>query len=70
MSKYSVSLSLAGERYDYLYCPKTKTVCTSDFPDVPVVRVRLGCGHSIDHDTLLKIIEEKQKTLQLLADLF
>ena len=70
MDKNFISLNLAGEKYDYIYYPKTRTVCTQMFPDIPVVRVFVGCGHSITHDTLRNIIEEKQKTFEMLADLF
>lgn len=70
MDKNFISLNLAGQRYDYIYYPKARTVCTPEFPDVPVVRVFLGCGHSITHDTLRDIIEERQKTLEDLAELF
>lgn len=70
MDKKYISLDLAGERYDYIYNTKTREVCTQDFPDIPVVRVFLGCSHSITHDTLRQIIEDKLKLYDMLADSF
>ena len=70
MDKRYISLFLAGEKYDYIYYKKDRTVCTQDFPDVPVVRVSLGCGHSIDHDTIRNIIEDRFRSVDTLADLF
>jgi len=70
MVKSFISLNLAGERYDYLYYPKTRTVCTPEFSDIPIVRVHIGCGHTIGHDTVRDLIEEKQKKFEELADLF
>jgi len=70
MDKRYIRLNLGNDHYDYFYYPKTKTVCTTFFPDIPVYRVFLGCGHFIGHDTLVEIIEEKQKVLEELANLF
>jgi hypothetical protein len=70
MDKRYISLAFAGEVYDYIYYPKTREVCTQIFPNVPVVRVNLGCGHSIDHDTLCKIVENQIKSLDVLSNSF
>jgi len=70
MDKIFVTLNLAGQKYDYIYDREAKKIFTVHFPDVPVVRVHLGCGHSVDHNTLLKIIEDRQKSLEMLAELF
>lgn len=70
MDKKYISISLAGDIYDYVYYPKTREVCTQDFPDVPVVRVNLICGHSINHDELREIVENKLKAYEMLAESF
>ena len=70
MDKRYISLNLGGDVYDYVYYPKTRQVCTQIFPDVPVVRVNINCGHSIDHDTLCKVIENQIKSLDLLSNSF
>jgi len=68
-NKY-ISLNLAGERYDYIYNPKAREVYTQLFPHIPVVRVNLGCGHSITHNTLLSIVEDKLKEWNMLEESF
>jgi len=70
MDNYDIRLTLGGEIYDYVYNSKTRTVCTQLFPDVPVFRVFMGCGHSIGHDTLLELIEKQRRELELLAQSF
>ncbi|NBP02856.1 MAG: hypothetical protein EBU90_22615 [Proteobacteria bacterium] len=70
MSKKYISLILAGDQYDYVYHPETRTVCTQMFPDVPVCRVSLNCLHSLSHDTLRDIVENKLKSYEMLADSF
>jgi len=70
MVKKYISINLAGDRYDYIYYPKTREVCTQLFPDVPVVRIYVGCGHSISHDTLREIVEDKLKSYEMLSELF
>jgi len=70
MDEVNVSLNLGDQVYDYTYNRKTRTVYTQLFPGVPVFRVFLGCGHSIGHDTLVEVIEERQKVLEELAQSF
>ena len=70
MDKKYITLNLAGEKYDYVYYPKSREVCTQEFPDVPVVRVFLGCGHSLTHKVLVNIVEDKLKEYQMLEDCF
>ena len=70
MGNKFISLNLAGERYDYIYNPKAREVYTQLFPNVPVVRVNLGCGHSINHSTLLSIVEDKLKEWDMLESSF
>lgn len=70
MDKKYISINLAGDIYDYVYYPSTREVCTQDFPDVPVVRVILGCGHIINHDVLRQIVENKLSAYEMLADSF
>lgn len=70
MDKSFVTLNLGGQKYDYIYYPKTRTVCTPEFPDIPIEKVYLKCAHSLKHDTVRDIIEERQKVLEKLAQLF
>lgn len=70
MDKKYISLILGPDRYDYVYYPKTREVCTQMFPDVPVHKVYLGCGHSVDQNMLRDIVESKLKSYKMLADSF
>lgn len=57
--KRTVRLNLAGQYFTYIYSPLTGEVCTPEFPDIPIEKVFVTCGHYLTHDTIRKIIEEK-----------
>jgi hypothetical protein len=61
MDKKYISLNLLGDRYDYIYNTQTREVCTQNFPDVPIFRVTLSHGHTLNHDEVRQIIERKLK---------
>lgn len=67
-----ISLNLAGVNYRYIYNPLKGEVYTEEFPDIPVERVYIACGHYITHDQLRGIIEEKlgMPTFKALSSLF
>lgn len=60
-----ILLKLAGEQFQFLYNREKKEVYNPLFPGVPVQKIKLFCGHDIDHDTLRKIILDKIEGYEL-----
>ena len=61
-----ISLSLSGERYDYIYDMGNDEIYTQDFPGVPVEKFRLNCGMIMQPNILKQIVMEKLAEYQLL----
>jgi len=70
MNRRYISLSLAGDLYDYVYDMEKKEVYTEDFPDIPIEKVRLVCGHTLTHDEIRTLIENRIKAYELLNSSF
>lgn len=60
-----ILLKLAGEQFLFLYNREKKEVYNPLFPGIPVHKVRLFCGHEIDHATLQKIMLDKIEGYEL-----
>jgi len=65
-----ISLSLAGDIYDYIYELDKKEVYTEDFPGIKIEKVRLSCGHTLNHDEVKTLIENRIKAYELLNSSF
>ena len=52
-------LVLAGEEYAYAYNPLTDEVCTAEFPDVPIHKLYMACGHVLHHDDIRMLVKAK-----------
>lgn len=61
-----ISLTLGGERYDYIYDMGKDEVYTQDFPGIPVETFRLSCGMIIHPHILKQIVMEKLAEYQLI----
>jgi len=54
-----MTLRLAGEQYQFLYNRDKKEVYNPLFPGIPVHKLQLHCGHTLDHNTMAIMIAEK-----------
>lgn len=60
-----VQLKLAGETFRFLYNKEKQEVYNELFPDIKIERVWTSCGHTINHDMLLKIVQDKAQEFEL-----
>lgn len=65
VSNARVQLKLAGETFRFLYNKEKQEVYNELFPGIKIDRVRTLCGHTIPHNILLKIVEDKQREFEL-----
>jgi len=60
-----VQLRLAGETFRFLYNREKQEVYNPLFPGIKIDKVHSACGHTIPHDMLLKIVQDKAEEFDL-----
>jgi hypothetical protein len=53
------SLTMSGYRYDYCYDALKREISTQEFPRIPIHKVTLDCGNSLDHNEVRALVEAK-----------
>lgn len=65
MNYARVQLKLAGETFRFLYDRDKQEVYNELFPGIKVDRVHTLCGHTIKHDMILKMVQDKAEEFEL-----
>lgn len=60
-----VQLKLAGETFRFLYNKEKKEVYNELFPGIKIDKIRTACGHTINHDLILKMVQDKAEEFEL-----